>query len=134
MSLCYWFFTDWLLYLIVYLDDCEDVEDPDELSDKSVDDVNVPTDSLDDDIEKSVPLSSLAWEAFELSSDWSKSLKGEKTQNDHLSLLLDWRRCEVRMPPFMLQLGQTIEKELERIYYLLGPCFYMTGPVKIFWP
>lgn len=34
-------------------------------------------DDLDDDIEKSVPLSSLAWEAFELSSDWSKSLKGK---------------------------------------------------------
>ena len=113
MSLCYWFFTDWLLFLIVYLDDCEDVEDPDELSDKSDDDVNVPTDSLDDDIEKSVPLSSLAWEAFELSSDWSKSLKGEETQTDHLSLLLDWWRFEVRMPPFKLQLGQRIEKELE---------------------
>ena len=79
-----------------------------------------------------MPLSSLAWEAFELSSDWSKSLKGEKTQTDHLSLLLDWRHCEVRMPPFKLQLGQTIERELEQICCLLGPGFYMTGPVKKF--
>ena len=77
-----------------------------------------------------MPLSSLAWEAFELSSAWSKSLKGEETHTDHLSLLLDWRRCEVRMPPFKLQLGQTIEKEQEQICWLLGTGFYMTGPVK----
>ena len=73
-----------------------------------------------------MPLSSLAWEAFELSSDWSKSLKGEETQTDHLSLLLDWWCFKVRMPPFKLQLGQTIEKELEQICWLLGPGFYMT--------
>lgn len=30
----------------------------------------------EDDIERSVPLSSLAWEAYELNSELSKSLKG----------------------------------------------------------
>lgn len=38
----------------------------------------VEDDVLDsNDIDKSIPLSSLAWEAYELCSDWSKSLKGE---------------------------------------------------------
>ena len=32
--------------------------------------------TLEDIIDRSIPLSSLAWEAYELSSDLSKSLKG----------------------------------------------------------
>ena len=35
------------------------------------------SDQSDDDIEKSAPLSSFTWEAYELSSDWNKSLKGD---------------------------------------------------------
>lgn len=60
-----------------------DVDDEDNICSRGSSVSQVPNDggadtSDDDesDIEKSVPFSSLAWEAYELSSDWNKLLKG----------------------------------------------------------
>ena len=70
-----------ICYLFIAQIDDEDVMCGDGSPDQ-VDDGDV-VESLEDDdgIEKSVPLSSLAWEAYELSSDWSKSLKGVCSQS-----------------------------------------------------
>lgn len=66
-------------YLSNFLDESRDIDDGGILADKDEDDPTV------DDIDKAVPLSSLTWEAYELSSDWSKSLKGSKCGNLMLS-------------------------------------------------